>query len=115
MVSAGAYADMMYTGTWEVSGKAAGTVTLRVRDDGVVSGALVGNTGNRVRGHLHGTYEGKRFKIVMRLRNRDRWEFQGNFTRNDAEAHMDGLQYVSNKPVDDVRLDLNVTAMKLSK
>jgi hypothetical protein len=97
----------MYSGTWEVSGRAAGTVTLRVRDDGTVTGAVVGNTGTKVVGHLRGTFEGKRFNIVLRLRNRGGQQFQGNFTHNEAEAHMDGLQYVDNKPVDDVKLTLN--------
>lgn len=106
-----ANADVMYSGTWEISGQAAGTVTLRVKDNGMVSGALVGNTGDRVRGHLHGTFEGKRFNIVIRLRNKGGQGFQGNFTHNDAEAHMDGLQYVNNKPVDDVKLVVNVVAI----
>ena len=106
-----ASADQMYTGTWEISGQAAGTVTMRVRDDGRVSAEVVGNTGDRVRGHFEGTFEGKRFKIKLHLRNKMRQEFQGNFTHNDSEAHMDGLQYVDNKPIDDVKFTLNVTTM----
>ncbi|MBS1724739.1 MAG: hypothetical protein JSS66_17495 [Armatimonadetes bacterium] len=106
-LSAWATADQMYSGTWEVSGQAAGTVTLRVRDDGTVTGALLGNSGSKVKGHLRGTYEGKRFKLTMRLRDKGGQEFQGNFTHNDAEAHMDGLLYVADKPVDDIRLTVN--------
>lgn len=112
VVSAFAHADKLYSGTFEISGQAAGTVTLRVRENGVVTGALVGNTGNRVRGHLQGTFEGKRFKITIRLRNRSGQQFQGNFTHNDEEAHMDGLQYRRNKPIDNVRLTLNAIAMR---
>ena len=89
-------------------------MTIRVRDDGTVTGALVGNTGKRTSGHFRGTYEGKRFKIVVRLRNRSGQEFQGNFTRNESEAHMDGLQYMRNKPVKNVRWTLNAIAMSHS-
>lgn len=112
VVSAFAHADRLYSGTFEISGRAAGTLTLRVRENGVVSGALVGNTGSRVRGNLHGTFEGKRFKITIRLRNRSSQQFQGNFTHNDEEAHMDGLQYRRNKPVDNVRLTINAIALQ---
>ena len=103
-----ANADVFYSGTWEISGQAAGTMTIRVTDDRL-SGALVGNTGKRRNGHMHGTWQGKRFKVTVRLSNGQRFEFQGNFTHNEAEAHMDGLQYVNNKPVDDVKMTSNLT------
>lgn len=107
-----ALADQLYTGTWDISGQAAGTVTLRVRDNGVVTGHLIGSTGRRTSGHFRGTYEGKRFKVILRLPTKGGQEFQGNFTRNDEEAHMDGLKYVDNKPVDDVRLTLNAITVR---
>ncbi|MBS1715456.1 MAG: hypothetical protein JST30_14090 [Armatimonadetes bacterium] len=106
-----AAADRMYSGTWEVSGQGAGTLILRVRENGTVTGAVVGNTGERRSGHLYGTYEGKRFKLYLRLRGMPAQQFQGNFTRNDEESHMDGLQYVGNKPKDDVKWTMNAKAV----
>ena len=108
LAMAAAHADNLYSGTWDIAGQAAGTLTIRVSDD-AVSAALVGNTGRRRNGHMHGSVTGKRFKVILKLRNKRAQEFQGNITHDDNEAHMDGLLYIDNKPVGNVRFTANAT------
>ncbi len=103
-------ADTLYSGTWNVTGQDAGTLTLRISGDRV-SGAVVDSKDRKRTGHMEGSMTGKRFDVTLRLTDGTVREFQGNVTYNGDEAHMDGLLYNGNKPVGDVRFTVDTTSI----
>lgn len=96
-----------YSGEWNVSRGAGGTLTLNV-SGGQITGDLKDTgweemTGERRTGRLTGTVAGGRFKITIRYSTGASSSFQGNIDHDDHDLFMTGLQYVGNKPVTNTR------------